>query len=138
MHLHESFLTIIPAREGSKGLPGKNLKKIGKKPMIQFTIEAALLCIHPKNILVTSDDDEVINLSARLGLEVPFKRPKKLSTDYAKTSDVVQHALDWYQSEYNKLPANIILLQPTSPFRNSNDINSAIKKFIQSGKESLI
>jgi CMP-N,N'-diacetyllegionaminic acid synthase len=132
------FLVIIPARKGSKGIPGKNLKKIGGKPMIQFTIEAALSCVHPKNILVTSDDDNVIKLSKSLGLKVPFKRPKNLSTDSANTSDVILHSLDWYQSKYNKLPTNILLLQPTSPFRSADNISLAIKKFVQSGKKTLI
>lgn len=138
MHLHDSFLAIIPARGGSKGIIGKNLKKIGKKPMIQFTIEAALSCINPNNILVTSDNDDIINLSTKLGLAVPFKRPEELSTDSAKTSDVIQHAIEFYQNKYNNLPRNILLLQPTSPFRNLDDIRSAISKFNLSDKKTLV
>jgi CMP-N,N'-diacetyllegionaminic acid synthase len=135
---YNSFLAIIPARKGSKGIPGKNLKKIAGKPMIQFTIEAAISVISSINIIISTDDYDVLNLSEKLGLEVPFIRPDSLSTDSAKTSDVIQHSLDWYQSKYNKLPANIILLQPTSPFRNANDIGLAINKFNQSPKKTLI
>jgi CMP-N,N'-diacetyllegionaminic acid synthase len=133
-----SFLAIIPARKGSKGIPGKNLKKIGEKPMIQYTIEAAIETILPKNIIISSDDENIINLSKDLGLVPPFIRPEILSTDSAKITDVIQHAIDWYQSKHNKLPANIILLQPTSPFRDANDINFAIKKFENSNKKTLV
>jgi CMP-N-acetylneuraminic acid synthetase len=138
MHHNNSFLTIIPARKGSKRIPGKNLEKIGGKPMIQFTIEAAISAIPAQNIIISTDDYDVINLSKKLGIDVPFIRPNNLSTDSAKTSDVIQHLLDWYQSKYKKLPENILLLQPTSPFRNANDIESAIDKFSQSNKKTLV
>jgi len=138
MNCNDSFLAIIPARKGSKGISGKNLKKIGGKPMIQFTIEAAISVIPAGNIIISTDDYDVLNLSKNLGVEAPFIRPESLSTDSAKTSDVIQHSLDWYQSKYNKLTANIILLQPTSPFRDANDIGLAIEKFNQSNKKTLI
>ncbi len=138
MHHYNSFLAIIPARKGSKGILGKNLKKIGGKPMIQFTIEAALPIIQHQNILITSDDQDVVNLAQKLGVEAPFIRPDNLSTDSAKISDVIQHSLDWYKSKYKELPTNIILLQPTSPFRNSNDISRAINQFNKSSKKTLV
>jgi CMP-N,N'-diacetyllegionaminic acid synthase len=135
---YNSFLAIIPARKGSKGIPGKNLKKIGGKPMVQFTMEAAISVISFENIIISTNDHKVINISEKLGLETPFVRPESLSTDSSKTSDVVQHSLDWYHSKYNKLPANIILLQPTSPFRDENDITLAIDKFNKSNKKTLV
>ena len=138
MQESNSYLAIIPARKGSKGIPGKNLKKIGGKPMIQFTIEAAISVISNENIIISSNDDSVITLSKQLGLEVPFKRPENLSTDTTKISEVIQHSLDWYESNFNKLPSNIILLQPTSPFRSAKDISCAIKKFQNSPKHTLV
>jgi len=138
MSTYDSFLTIIPARAGSKGIIDKNLKKIGNKPMIQFTIEAALSCISQKNIIVSSDSHNIMNLSSDLGLNVPFKRPDELATDTAKTTDVVMHAVEWYKNKYNNIPKNILLLQPTSPFRSSDDIKSAISMFNQSNKKTLV
>lgn len=138
MQKYNSFLAIIPARKGSKGIPGKNLKKIGGKPLVQFTMEAAISVIPLGNIIISTNDSKVIDISEKLGLKTPFIRPENLSNDSAKTSDVVKHSLDWYHSKYNKYPENIILLQPTSPFRNDNDISLAIDKFIQSDKKTLI
>jgi len=138
MYKDKAFLVIIPARKGSKGIPGKNLKKIGGKPMIQYTIEAAIQATSLCDVLVTTDDQDVISLSKKLGIDVPFTRPEALSTDLAKTSDVIQHSLDWYRSKHDKLPINILLLQPTSPFRDAKDISRAIKQFIQSDKKTLI
>jgi len=133
-----SFLAIIPARKGSKGIIGKNLKKIGGKPMIQYTIEAAMSAFMPDNIIISTDDDNVIRLAGKHGLEVPFVRPDILSSDSAKNTDVIQHSIDWYIYQNKVKPINIILLQPTSPFRDLNDINNAIKKYKNSDKKTLV
>ena len=101
MHQKNSFLAIIPARKGSKRIPRKHLEEIGGKPMIQFTIEAAMSTIPTQNIFISTDDDDVINLSKKLGLDIPFIRPKNLSSDTTKTSDVIQHLLDWYEFKYS-------------------------------------
>ena len=138
MHKHDTFLAIIPARKGSKGIPGKNLQKIGKKPMLQYTIEAARSTISPKNIIISSDDPSVFELLNKIGIDAPFKRPDNLSTESAKTSDVVLHSLEWYQSQYNDIPSNIVVLQPTSPFRDAKDIDCAIEKFKNSNKKTLV
>ena len=138
MQKTNSFLAIIPARKGSKGIPGKNLEKINDKPLIQFTIEAARSIILPQNIIISSDDHNILSLAIEIGIEVPFMRPDILSTDTAKITDVIRHSIDWYKSEYNKIPPNIILLQPTSPFRDFNDINNAINKFENSDKKTLV
>mgnify|MGYP000277046341 CR=1 FL=1 len=138
MHQKNSFLAIIPARKGSKRIPRKHLEEIGGKPMIQFTIEAAMSTIPTQNIFISTDDDDVINLSKKLGLDIPFIRPKNLSSDTTKTSDVIQHLLDWYEFKFKELPDNILLLQPTSPFRNAKDIELAIEKHIESSKKTLV
>lgn len=138
MNKDNKFLAIIPARKGSKGIVNKNMQIIGKKPMIQFTMEAALSCKSLNNIIISSDDQTILNLAQKIGIKVPFKRPNHLSLDNTQISDVIMHSLDWYKSIYEIMPENIILLQPTSPFRNSEDIERAIKIFKKSTKKALV
>ena len=138
MNFDNKFLAIIPARAGSKGVFEKNIQLIGNKPMIQFTIEAALANFSAENVIVTSNDQKVLDITRQLGLIVPFKRPDELSTDTIGTADVIKHALHWYKAEYKSLPKNIILLQPSSPFRDSNDIRLAVEKFNYSKRKTLI
>jgi len=133
-----SFFAVIPARAGSKGIPNKNLQLIGEKPMIQFTMEAALQSSQLDSVIVTTDDKEIIKLAHSLGIKAPFTRPATLSTDTAKTSDVLLHALDWYKEKNNVFPENIVLLQPTSPFRTFDDVDKAILQFRKSEKNNLI
>ena len=85
-------IVVIPARAGSKGLPGKNTKRLAGKPLVQYTIEAALELFDEKNILVSTNDDEVINVAQSLGITVPFKRPEYLSTDNPTTQDDLNHS----------------------------------------------
>ncbi len=118
-------LAIIPARGGSKGLPGKNLRLALGKPLIQWTIEAALNARHVDHVILSSDDDAIITAASAAGCHVPFKRPAELATDQATTADVVLHALE-------NMPAYdlLVLLQPTSPLRSSLDIDRAIETLI--------
>jgi CMP-N,N'-diacetyllegionaminic acid synthase len=132
------FFAVIPARAGSKGIPGKNMQLIGGKPMIQFTMEAALASSGLGITIVSTDDPKVKELAIKIGINVPFTRPRNLSTDVAGSSDVLVHALEWYKSNNNQYPNNIVLLQPTSPFRSANDIEQAVKLFINSRKKRLI
>lgn len=132
------YFGIIPARSGSKGIPHKNMQLIGNKPMLQYTLEAAKQSCKLDCCILTSDDPEAIALSKKVGVNTPFVRPEHLSKDNSSTSDVIKHALDWHKSEYSNYPEDIILLQPTSPFRTAGDIDDAIRKFEQSEKESLI
>lgn len=138
MSIHNDFLAIIPARAGSKGIKEKNIQLIGNKPMIQYTIEAALEIFSIENILISSNDQKVLNIAEAIGLKIPFVRPNELSTDTADTADVIMHSLEWFYSEYKKYPKNFLLLQPTSPFRSSKDIISAINLFNQSDSKTLI
>lgn len=133
-----NYLAIIPARAGSKGIPKKNLQLIGNKPMIQFSFEAVINASRVDDTLITTDDREVIELAESNGLEVPFIRPSELSTDTATTAEVVLHALHWFQEAHGSYPKNFVLLQPTSPFRTSNDIDAAIAQHEQSPKRHLI
>ena len=104
MSINDEFIVIIPARAGSKGVPEKNIQLIGGKPMIQFTIEAAISVFNLKNILITSNDQKVLDIAVELGLKIPFIRPDELSTDVANTNDVIKHALNWYQFQYKTIP----------------------------------
>ena len=138
MYKKKTFLAIIPARAGSKRILNKNLQLIGNKPMIQFTIEAAISSIGKSNIIISSNDIKVHNLAKKLGLKVPFIRSNSLSTERVATSRVILHTIQWHEKKYGFLPDNLILLQPTSPFRTAADIKKSIKKFIASKKNTLV
>lgn len=121
-------LVVIPARGGSKGLPGKNIKKLNGKPLIQYTIEAAREVFNDEHIYVSTDDKEIIRVVNQAGLKVPFIRPAELATDDAGTYEVLLHALAFAKQE-NYFPDVVILLQPTSPFRTGQQIKEALSKY---------
>ena len=119
-------LVIIPARGGSKGVPKKNIKLLGGKPLIYYTIEAAKAVFEDQFICVSTDALEIKKVVEQTGLKIPFLRPAELATDTAGTYEVLLHALNYYENlEY--FPDTIILLQPTSPFRTAEHIKEAIK-----------
>jgi N-acylneuraminate cytidylyltransferase len=122
------FLVIIPARGGSKGLPGKNIKLLGEKPLICYTIDAARKVMDDSCICVSSDDENIILTARNYGLNVPFKRPEELARDNAGTHEVLLHALDFYESK-GKDFSKVILLQPTSPFRTGKHIEEAVRLY---------
>lgn len=122
------MLVVIPARGGSKGVPGKNIKELGGKPLIQYTIDAARELVPDNQIIVSTDSLEIKEVVESLGLVVPFLRPSKLATDTADTYEVLLHALDYFK-KYNPEPNKIILLQPTSPLRTSHHIEEALKRY---------
>ena len=121
-------LVIIPARAGSKGIPGKNIKKLGDIPLIQYTIDAAASVFDKEDILVSTDGEEIKAIAEKCGLYVPFLRPENLSSDTATSQDVILHAID-YMEKQGMSYDTIVLLQPTSPFRNSEHIKAAIALF---------
>ena len=112
-----SSLFLITARGGSKGLTGKNIKILGGKPLIQYSIEFARMFCQDRDICLSSDDQEIIDVARGNDLAVPFVRPPVLATDTANSRDVVLHALEFYH-EKGVYYDNVVLLQPTSPFRN--------------------
>lgn len=118
-------LVIIPARGGSKGVPGKNIKLLNGKPLIQYTIEAATGVFSPESICVTTDDTTIATVVESLGLTIPFVRPKELATDSAGTNEVLLHALNHYENLGYTFDI-IVLLQATSPFRSSEQIKEAL------------
>lgn len=118
-------LVVIPARGGSKGVPGKNIKLLGGKPLIQYTIDAAKAIFDDSQIIVSTDSEEIRNKVVENGLKVPFLRPPELATDSIGTYEVLMHAVSYMESEGSKSDT-LILLQPTSPFRTSEHIKEAL------------
>lgn len=109
----EDILVVIPARGGSKGLPGKNIKNLCGKPLIAYSIDVARSITSDDNICVSTDDKKIIDAVENYGLLVPFVRPTELATDTATTNDVLLHALDFYEKRgkhYSRL-----LAHPTNP-----------------------
>lgn len=124
-------LVIIPARRGSKRLPGKNIKLLNGKPLIQYTIEAAREVFDDAYICVSTDDEKVKEVCENLSLNIPFLRPKELATDLADSRSVLIHAYQFYKSKRDYEADVIILLQPTSPFRTGFHIKSALQQYVK-------
>lgn len=124
-------LVIIPARGGSKGIPHKNIKELGGKPLICYAIDAARKFTTDDNICVSTDDEDIIKVVEKYGLSVPFKRPDYLATDNAGTNGVLLHALNFYE-EKGCCFDMIVLLQVTSPFRRAEDVIEAAKLYDES------
>lgn len=121
------ILAVIPARGGSKRLPGKNVLPLARKPLIVWTIEAARGARYLSRVIVSTDDPEIAQLARACGVEVPFVRPPELASDTASSLDVITHALQSLQ-EQSETPFDYVMtLQPTSPLRTSEDIDSAIE-----------
>lgn len=123
-------IAIIPARGGSKGLPGKNIKELCGKPLIAWSIEAGLASQYIDEVMVTTDSDEIAGIARDFGATVPFIRPAELASDTATSFDTVKHAIDFYQDELNKTFDYIVLLEPTSPLRDKNDIDKSIEQLL--------
>ena len=121
-------LVIIPARGGSKGIPHKNIKLLGGKPLICRAIDNARAVAPDSDICVSTDDSEIIQVVEDYGLKVPFIRPTELAADNSGTYEVLLHALSFYQQQ-GRTYDTIILLQPTSPFRRDEDISEALKLY---------
>ena len=120
------ILAIIPARFGSKNIPLKNIQPINKKPLIAYTIESALGSKKINKIIVSTDSPKIVSISKKYDVEIPFLRPKKHSTSKSSTNSVVSHTLD-FLSNQKYIPDIITILQPTTPFRTSDDIDKSIK-----------
>jgi CMP-N,N'-diacetyllegionaminic acid synthase len=131
MYKNKSFLSIIPARGGSKRLPRKNILNLAGKPLIAWSIEAGLNSEYIDKVIVTSDDDEILEISRKFGADI-IKRPDELASDTATTFDAIKHTV-----ENLKKYDYIVLLQPTSPLRNEKHIDDAIE-LLESKKADAI
>ena len=130
------LLGIIPARAGSKGVPGKNTKSLGGKPLIAYTIESAKQS-SLIDIIVSTDSEEIAAIALERGAAIPFMRPAELATDSAKSIDVVIHAVQEMQKQGKQYDA-VVLLQPTNPFRPSGFIDKAINLFRENNCDALV
>ncbi|ENH98115.1 acylneuraminate cytidylyltransferase [Gracilibacillus halophilus YIM-C55.5] len=131
-------IAIIPARSGSKGLPGKNIKKLNGKPLIAYTIEAAKNSNEFDEIIVSTDSQEYANISKSFGANVPFLRDNSLATDKSPTWDAVKEVLTWFQEKRNINFSTVCVLQPTSPLRDSHDIIKAFSVFKVKQAKSVV
>lgn len=122
------ILGVVPARKGSKRIPGKNAKLLGGKPLVAWTFETAMACEGLERVCLSTDDPALMELARDYGIDAPFTRPEHLCDDTAPTIDVVLHALDHYSAVGNEFDA-VMLLQPTSPFRNAETLTQAIEAF---------
>jgi len=122
---YENVLVIIPARGGSKGIPGKNIKDLCGKPLLCYSIDAARSIVADDCICLSTDAEEIARVAEEYGLNVPFIRPAALATDSASSDAVLKHALDWYDQCGKKVDA-VVLLQPTSPYRTKRHLEEAL------------
>jgi len=130
-------LAVVPARGGSKQVPGKNIRLLCGKPLLQYTAESALAARRLSRVILSSDDEDVASVGQRCGLEVPFLRPAHLGQDDTPMLAVVQHALSWFESRGERFAA-LCLLQPTNPLRRSEDIDGCIELLQRGGADAVV
>lgn len=131
----KSVIAIITARGGSKGLLGKNIKPLCGKPLIAWSIEAGLGSQYIDEVMVTTDSEDIANVARDFGASVPFIRPAELASDTATSFDAVKHVLDFYKGELNRKFDYIVLLEPTSPLREANDLDVMLEKICSADHE---
>lgn len=132
------LLALVPARSGSKRLPGKNKLILGSKPLVLWSIDTVKEIPSICDVLVSTDDSEIADLCKKAGALVPWMRPTELSEDTSSSVDVALHALDWYERKYNIEVDGLLLLQPTSPYRTIQTIERGIQLFKSSKFRPII
>jgi N-acylneuraminate cytidylyltransferase len=130
------IIAIIPARGGSKRIPRKNILHLGDKPLISYTIEDAKKAQFVDRVFVSTDDNEIAGISRQFGAEIVI-RPPELATDTATNLPVIRHTLNYLKDKENYSPDIVVLLQCTSPFRKDDDIDNAIRVFLESKVDAL-
>jgi N-acylneuraminate cytidylyltransferase/CMP-N,N'-diacetyllegionaminic acid synthase len=132
------MLAVIPARGGSKGLPGKNIKPLGGKPLIAYTIEAALAAKSVDRVIVSTDDPQIAQAARQYKVDIPFMRPPELAQDDSRAIDTLIYTIDRLKKEFNQDYQEFVLLYPTVPFRSSEDIDNCVKLFHDKKADSVI
>jgi len=130
MYKSKSAIAVIPARGGSKGLPGKNIRPICGRPLIAWSVLRAAESKLIDCICVTTDDPAIADAAREVGVDVPFLRPAELATDTSPTIAAVEHALDFYVKKQNRAFDYVVLLEPTSPLRHPGDIDAMLTRLI--------
>lgn len=131
------ILAVITARGGSKRIPGKNIRPLGGRPLIEWSIDVAKNNADISDVLVSTDDPALAEVARRADALVPWLRPAELATDEAASVDVCLHALDWYESTRGRVDG-LMLLQPTSPFRSRETVMRGIALFRDHRRRSVI
>ena len=132
------MLAIIPAKKKSKRLPNKNIKLLGGKPLIAHTIETAIKSKQITRVIVTTDCSKIANIAKKYGAEVPFLRPKNLTTNKSGKLEVCKHVIDFITKKEGISIPSFVVLQPTSPLRLVQDIDEAIKIFRKKKADSVV
>lgn len=130
-------VALIPARGGSKTVPGKNIRPLAGKPLLAWSVEAALKSAQFSRVIVSTDDPQIAAVARQCGAETPFLRPAALAQDDSSTIAVALHLLDWLEQHGDGLPEWVMVLQPTSPLRTAADIRAAIE-MTQNGAPSVV
>lgn len=126
-------LAIIPARAGSKRLPSKNIKSLAGKPLVAWTVEQACRCQYFSEVIISTDCQNIADIAQSYGAKVPFLRPEVLSGDLASSFDVVEHALNHFAKQGEEFDY-IALLEPTSPLRKKEDLDQAMRNFLENSE----
>ncbi|NBK99872.1 MAG: acylneuraminate cytidylyltransferase family protein, partial [Erysipelotrichia bacterium] len=134
MYKNKKILALITARGGSKGIPNKNIKLLGGKPLIAWTIDEAKKSAYIDHLILSSDSEEIIRVARSYGCDVPFVRPSELASDTSSSIDAILHALSVIDEDFDYL----MLLQPTSPFRKVDDIDKVIEQTINRNLDLMI
>jgi len=132
------ILGLITARAGSKGITNKNKRNLAGKPLIVWTMEAAKESNAFSDIVLSTDDEDIVQIAKDNDVKVPFIRPKELAMDNSSHIDVIIHALNWLQKYDNFKPDIVVLLQPTSPLRNAYDIQESISIAVNKNADAVI
>lgn len=132
------ILCIIPAREGSKGIVNKNIQKLNGKHLIEYSISCAKNSDLVNRIIVSTDGDKIARISKKAGAEIPFKRPKKWSTDKASQLDVIKHTIEFLEKSEEYFPDIITVLHPTNPFVTSKNLDKSIRKLKRSKADLVL
>ena len=138
MYKNNSFLAIVPARGGSKGLPGKNIKELCGKPMIAYTIEQALRSKYISDVIISTDSADIEKIAVEYGAKSHFLRPGYLASDNAKAIDNYIYTIDKLNKYFGYNIESFVSLQPTSPLRITEDIDGAIEIFMNKNADSVI
>jgi CMP-N,N'-diacetyllegionaminic acid synthase len=133
-----TVLGVVTARAGSKGLPGKNTRLLAGKPLVAYTIEAALASGVFDRLILSTDDEGAAAIARRLGCEVPFTRPPALATDDTPHLPVMQHAVAWLRDHERYEPEWVMILMPTSPLRQPRHIVESVELALASGADSVV
>ncbi len=132
------ILGVITARGGSKGIPGKNIKLLGGKPLIEYTIDVAKKSARITHLIVSTDDKAIADVAKAAGAEVPFVRPAEFAADQTPHVPVMKHAIDFMEKKLGVTFDYVVILQPTSPFRTVDDIDKTLEKLIQNKADSAV